>query len=582
MSEKIEYVTWDERTSYTARGLARYEIVIRHLKLNKVRVIKAPVRSDAIQQATAQIKSWDAQWQKQEHENRNRCEAEQRTEKAQAILKQLQGVLTASLQKRYRFGWGELKTPFEEPEPVSPKPLKLPNKPEKPIVGPEPSLSNPEYQPELSLLDVFNMRRRREKQAAARKRFEGDHREWKRELARQRRYPKLLEQYKEKKKAIVQRNQEAQEKHYAAMQEWKKRKSEHEEREGARVKAFQKAVEKREAQAVEKYFKLVLDQSEYPDVIPREFEVGYNATSGVLVVDFTLPAPTQIPTLKEVSYVRTRGAFSEKRISKKDADALYDSVVYQLCLRVVHEIFSLDSRKAVDTVVFNGYVRDIDPRTGKEVTTCIVSLQAEKEEFQELDLSLVDPKACFKALKGVGSSKLHGLAPVAPILRLSKEDSRFIPARDVAADVDERTNLAAIDWKDFEHLIRELFEAEFSEAGAEVKVTQASRDRGVDAIVFDTRPIYGGKLILQAKRYTNTVGVDAVRDLYGTVINEGASKGILITTSDFGPEAHKFAVDKPIELLNGGNLLHLLEKHGHRAKIDLREAKRILAEEAAG
>jgi len=30
--------------------------------------------------------------------------------------------------------------------------------------------------------------------------------------------------------------------------------------------------------------------------------------------------------------------------------------------------------------------------------------------------------------------------------------------------------------------------------------------------------------------------------------------------------------------MNGGNLLHLLEKHGHKAKIDLQEAKKIIAE----
>ena len=35
---------------------------------------------------------------------------------------------------------------------------------------------------------------------------------------------------------------------------------------------------------------------------------------------------------------------------------------------------------------------------------------------------------------------------------------------------------------------------------------------------------------------------------------------------------------KPIQLLNGSNLLHLLEKHGHKAKIDLKEAKQILLE----
>ena len=81
-------------------------------------------------------------------------------------------------------------------------------------------------------------------------------------------------------------------------------------------------------------------------------------------------------------------------------------------------------------------------------------------------------------------------------------------------------------------------EQEFSSGGGEVKVTQASRDGGVDAVAFDPDPIRGGKIVIQAKRYTNTVGVAAVRDLYGTVLNEGATKGILVTTSDYGPDAY--------------------------------------------
>lgn len=96
--------------------------------------------------------------------------------------------------------------------------------------------------------------------------------------------------------------------------------------------------------------------------------------------------------------------------------------------------------------------------------------------------------------------------------------------------------------------------------------------------MFDPDPIAGGKIIIQAKRYTNVVGASAVRELHGTVEAEGANKGILVTTSDYGPDAYEWAKGKPLTLLNGGNLLHLLAKHGHKAKIDLQEAKRILTE----
>lgn len=196
----------------------------------------------------------------------------------------------------------------------------------------------------------------------------------------------------------------------------------------------------------------------------------------------------------------------------------------------------------------------------------------------QINLANIDPKICFKNLKGVASSKLSSLTPIQPILQISKVDKRFIDGYAVAHKIDEATNIAAMEWEDFEHLIREIFEKEFSQGGGEVKVTQASRDGGVDAVAFDPDPIRGGKIVIQAKRYTATVGVAAVRDLYGTVVNEGATKGILVTTADYGPDAYGFAKGKPLTLLNGSNLLHLLEKHGHHAKIDLKEAKRILSD----
>jgi restriction system protein len=100
--------------------------------------------------------------------------------------------------------------------------------------------------------------------------------------------------------------------------------------------------------------------------------------------------------------------------------------------------------------------------------------------------------------------------------------------------VDNDVNLTTMDWQDFEHLIRELFSKIYSSEAVEIKVTQASHDKGVDSIIFDPDPIKGGKTIIQAKRYKNLVSVSSVRDLYGNVINEGDNRGILVTTSNFG------------------------------------------------
>jgi putative transposase len=79
-----------------------------------------------------------------------------------------------------------------------------------------------------------------------------------------------------------------------------------------------------------------------------------------------------------------------------------------------------------------------------------------------------------------------------------------------------QANLMELSPKEFESLITNLF----SKMGLETRLTQASRDGGVDCVAFDARPILGGKVIIQAKRYKNTVGVAAVRDLFGTLHNE--------------------------------------------------------------
>ena len=147
-------------------------------------------------------------------------------------------------------------------------------------------------------------------------------------------------------------------------------------------------------------------------------------------------------------------------------------------------------------------------------------------------------------------------------------DPRFAKEQDVLSTLDTRPNLMELSPTEFESLITNLFQ----KMGLETKLTQPSRDGGVDCVAYDPRPVLGGKVIVQAKRYKNTVGVSAVRDLFGTVHNEGASKGILVTTSGYGKAAYDFANGKPLELITGSNLLYMLKEHsGIDAKIVIPE-----------
>ena len=331
-----------------------------------------------------------------------------------------------------------------------------------------------------------------------------------------------------------------------------------------------------DADAVVEHACLVLDASEYPNWINTSYQLQYDANEKLLKVQFLLPSLETVDIPKTVRFVKSTGELKETSRPKKEQQEYFDSLCYQIALRTVHELYEADTPENINNILFNGIVESIDPATGNQASTTIMSAVFDRAKFIAVNLDRVEPKACFKSFNGVSASSLAGLAPIAPVMEFDTSDRRFIDGRVVSDDQAGLSNLASMSWEDFEHLVREVFSKEFEARGGEVKVTQSSSDGGVDAIAFDPDPISGGKIVIQSKRYTKTVGVSAVRDLYGTLLNEGASKGILVTTADYGPDAYKFAADKPISLLNGANLLYLLERHGMEAKIDLKAARQEL------
>lgn len=269
------------------------------------------------------------------------------------------------------------------------------------------------------------------------------------------------------------------------------------------------------------------------------------------------------------------GAESSKAGQKRQQEK-YRELCISVIFGLVDLIFKNDINDELNQIFFNGIVEHIDRSTGQEKESCILTIAILKSEFNKVNLKNIDLNLAFRRFNGLSARNISENIPVKPIMTINREDKRFIENRDVIGSVDNRTNLASMAWEDFEHFVRDLFEKEFVTSGGEVKITQSSRDGGIDAIAFDPDPLRGGKIVIQSKRYTNVVGVSAVRDLYGTVLNEGANKGILVTTSHFGSDAYDFAKNKPLSLIDGDNLLILLTKHNVNAKIDIKEARENL------
>lgn len=574
----INYGRITEIRSANGSKTLKYQQEISHKGLNEYKVITGQDQYILKNKVMVQVDKWNKNWnicceKKNIEDMKKACneEAINRTNEAQERLAEVENILHTALDVNSVVDWEVLKNKetFNIPYPAKPDDPKLTQ------LTNAPNKSDLEFQPKLNfftnIVKYFKDKAISESELA---------------------YKMAYENWEENYNRIIQNNIELSAEYGKDMDAFKNKVSEWNSQNSAYIKEqneynteideLKLRYSSLDVSAIDEYCEIILNRSSLPDFVEKEFEVNYNSDNKILIVDYLLPNIDDFPNVKEVKYIASKNELKETYQNGAFMEKLFDCTIYNIILRVLHEEFEADVVNALDAISFNGWANYLNKATGKKEDACIVSIQVKKENFNTIDLKNVDPKTCFKSLKGVGSSKLAGITPIQPILTMNKNDKRFIESYNVAHTLDDSINLAAIPWEDFEQLITELFQAEFSTSGGEVKVTQASRDGGVDAIAFDPDPIRGGKIVIQAKRYTNTVGVSAVRDLYGTVMNEGATKGILVTTADYGPDAYEFVKNKPLTLLNGGNVLHMLEKHGHKAKIDLKEAKMINLANSSG
>ncbi len=551
---------WDVRRT----RILRYKVDATNAILNQHRTLSATDTHSLELKLQALLGSWDVKIDAQREADRVRSEkasAESMAQDAEAQRQAFKRILSQTLDRDDRVVWDRLKSTEAYQIEAFPKP-----RPRQPKAEPPPT--SPQMEPVGLFAALFGARKsaQRRYQGRLARHAEETVRHAERVEAEKVRFASEMETYRQESQAWDLEQAAKARAHAEVIQDQHRG-----------VDRLREAWLAGDSEAIVEHASLVLDASDYGGLFLPDYELDWIDASRTMLVSYRLPNPDAVPRLKTARLVVSTGEVKETFISERQQSEIYDDACYQICLRTVHELFEADEKAHIHSIVFNGLVEYVDRSTGKDVTATILSMSAEREAFLAIDLGRVDPKACFKSFKGVAAASLASMAAVPPVLQINRTDRRFVESREVSLDAEGGTNLAAMPWEEFEHLIRQVFGQVFSARGGDVKVTQASRDGGVDAVAFDPDPIGGGKIVIQAKRYTRTVGVAAVRDLYGTVLNEGANKGILVTTADYGPDAYAFAAGKPLTLLSGANLLHLLGQHGVRARIDLAEARQASA-----
>ncbi|MFF3056405.1 restriction endonuclease [Streptomyces sp. NPDC057909] len=311
--------------------------------------------------------------------------------------------------------------------------------------------------------------------------------------------------------------------------------------------------------AVEYFSAALYSSAAWPEGLPRQVSAAYDSAARQLVLNWELPKYDVIPEMKSVRYMPSADQDKETARPVAQRRAMYRDVLAQCVLLVLHDLFAADEFGALESVALNGFVDDHDPATGRQAQVFLATVMASRSTFTELHLEQVNAADCLvDGLRGQLSPRPDQRATVRPG-RVPEDVGNGV----VTHGGDDEPDLYEMDPIAFESLVADLFRA----MGMQAVTTQRSNDGGVDVDALDPTPIRGGKIVVQLKRYRNTVPPTAVRDLYGTVQDAGANKGVLVTTSGFGPGSHTFANGKPLELVSGVELVDLLHRHGLRGRL---------------
>ena len=124
-----------------------------------------------------------------------------------------------------------------------------------------------------------------------------------------------------------------------------------------------------------------------------------------------------------------------------------------------------------------------------------------------------------------------------------------------SADMDALDRMTGIE---FEHALAQLF----TDLGYGAVVTQASHDYGADVVLSRG----GQKIVVQAKRYVGTLGLDAVQEASAARLHYGAVRAIVVTTSAFTGPAQTLAQTTGVELWDRQRLNEELASVAERRK----------------
>ncbi|WP_419877973.1 restriction endonuclease [Brevibacillus centrosporus] len=124
-----------------------------------------------------------------------------------------------------------------------------------------------------------------------------------------------------------------------------------------------------------------------------------------------------------------------------------------------------------------------------------------------------------------------------------------------------------MDGRQFEHYLGLLFRSH----GYKVEVTRAAGDYGADLVIQKD----GKKIVVQAKRYSKNVGIDAVQQAQASIAHYKAHEAWVVSNRDYTEAARNLASSNSVRLISREMLIEMMLKMNPASKPD---PKKVIAQ----
>jgi restriction system protein len=163
--------------------------------------------------------------------------------------------------------------------------------------------------------------------------------------------------------------------------------------------------------AIRDYVGIVLSNSVYPDTLPVEHEYSFDLATRELTLQLNVPEPSALPSVKEYRYIKAKDEIAESQLPVKAQKDRYASVVHQIALRSLHEVFEADRAGKIHSIALTVGVKRVAPATGQPEFVPLVMVAADRDTFNSFDLSNVVPAATLEHLGAAISKSPFDVTP---------------------------------------------------------------------------------------------------------------------------------------------------------------------------